>query len=136
GGGEKVTLKLVAQYGDACNVGGDLETLQHKLDVLKGHCETVGRNYDEIVRSTGLSAHPIGPNDDPEKATAHVRGDTSLEEYAKNTIVGTPEEIRERAQPKIDLGFNYFIMSFPRVAYDQETMNRFAQDVIPLFDQA
>nr|MBA3377795.1 LLM class F420-dependent oxidoreductase [Chloroflexia bacterium] len=46
---------LVAQYGDACNLGGDdLDVLQHKLDVLKGHCETVGRDYDEVVRSTGL----------------------------------------------------------------------------------
>ncbi len=134
GGGEKVTLKLVAQYGDACNLGGDdLEMLQHKLDVLKGHCDTVGRNYDDIVRSTGMSAHPIGPNDDPVQATAAARGETSFEEYAKGTIVGTPEEIRERAQPKMDLGFNYFIMSFPRVAYTQETMNRFAEDVIPLF---
>jgi len=134
GGGEKVTLKLVAQYGDACNLGGDdLDVLQHKLDVLKGHCETVGRDYDEIVRSTGLSAHPIGPNDDPVRATAEARGETSFEEYAKGTIVGTPEKIRERAQAKMDLGFNYFIMSFPRVAYSQEAMNRFAQEVIPLF---
>ncbi len=134
GGGEKVTLKLVAQYGDACNLGGDdLEVLQHKLDVLKGHCETVGRNYDDIVRSTGLSAHPIGPNDDPVQATTAARGEKSFEEYAKETIVGTPEEIRERAQPKMDLGFDYFIMSFPRVAYTQETMNRFAEEVIPLF---
>ncbi len=134
GGGEQVTLKLVAQYGDACNLGGDdLAVLRHKLDVLKGHCERVGRNYDDIIRSTGLSAHPIGPNDDPIQATAAARGETSFEEYAKGTIIGTPEEIRERAQPKLDLGFNYFIMSFPRVAYTQETMNRFAEEVIPLF---
>jgi len=85
------------------------------------------------VRSTGLSAHSIGPNDDPVKATAEARGETSFEEYAKGTIVGTPEEIRERAQAKLDLGFNYFIMSFPRVAYTQDAMNRFAQEVIPLF---
>ena len=134
GGGEKVTLKLVAQFGDACNLGGDLPTLGHKLDVLKGHCETVGRDYGEIIRSTGLSAHPIGPNEDPVKATAYARGERSFEEYAKETIVGTPEEIREKAQPKVDLGFDYFIMSFPRVAYNQETMNRFAEEVIPLFD--
>ncbi len=134
GGGEKVTLKLVAQYGDACNLGGDdLDVLQHKLDVLKGHCETAGRDYDDIVRSTGLSAHPIGPNDDPVQATAAARGEKSFEEYAKETIVGTPEEIRERAQPKMDLGFDYFIMSFPRVAYTQDAMSRFAEEVIPLF---
>ena len=133
GGGERVTLKLVAQYGDACNLGGELDTLRHKLDVLKGHCDAVGRDYDEIVRSTGLSAHPIGPNDDPAQATAYARGETPFEEYAKGTIVGTPEQIREQAQPKIDLGFDYFIMSFPRVATNQETMIRFAEEVIPLF---
>jgi F420-dependent oxidoreductase-like protein len=135
GGGEKVTLKLVAQYADACNLGGDdLVLLQHKLDVLKGHCEAIDRDYDEIVRSTGLSVHPIGPTDDPEQATAEARGELSFAEYSKGTIIGTPEEIRERIQPKLALGFNYFIMSFPRIAYTQETMNRFAEEVIPLFD--
>ena len=50
GGGEKKTLRLVAQYGDACNLfpGPDLA---HKLDVLRGHCDAVGRDYDEITKS-------------------------------------------------------------------------------------
>src|SRR5215213_9446783 len=52
GGGEQVTLKLVAQWGDACNVGGDVATLGHKLDVLKRHCENVGRDDREIIKST------------------------------------------------------------------------------------
>ena len=52
GGGEKVTLKLVAQYGDACNVSGDLDTIQHKFDVIKQHCETVGRDYESIHRTS------------------------------------------------------------------------------------
>src|SRR5690242_3753835 len=44
GGGEKVTLKLVAKYGDACNIGGfDPEVYRHKFDVIRRHCETVGR---------------------------------------------------------------------------------------------
>jgi F420-dependent oxidoreductase-like protein len=48
GGGEKVTLKLVAQYADACNVGGgNPEMCRQKLEILRGHCETVGRNYDD-----------------------------------------------------------------------------------------
>src|SRR5436309_8184133 len=42
GGGEKVTLKLVARYGDACNVNGDLETIKRKFAVLKDHCASVG----------------------------------------------------------------------------------------------
>lgn len=53
GGGEQKTLRLVAQYGDACNLFARLgdDTLRHKLDVLRQHCETVGRPYDEIERT-------------------------------------------------------------------------------------
>jgi F420-dependent oxidoreductase-like protein len=55
GGGEKKTLRLVAEYGDACNLFAaptSLDGLQHKLDVLKQHCADVGRNYDEIEKTT------------------------------------------------------------------------------------
>ncbi|MDO9486602.1 MAG: LLM class F420-dependent oxidoreductase [Actinomycetota bacterium] len=51
GGGEKRTLDLVARYADACNVFGDAETVRHKFDVLRAHCERVGRDYDEITRT-------------------------------------------------------------------------------------
>jgi F420-dependent oxidoreductase-like protein len=56
GMGEKKTLRLVAQYADACNLFayGGLEAINHKLEVLKKHCETIGRPYDEIER-TALS---------------------------------------------------------------------------------
>jgi len=53
GGGEQKTLRLVAQYGDACNVGwGNPESIVHKLSVLRGHCEAIGRPYEDIERST------------------------------------------------------------------------------------
>src|SRR5579859_2984101 len=54
GSGEKVTLKLVAQYGDACNVFGDPVTLENKFAILKQHCQNVGRDYDSIHRTTGV----------------------------------------------------------------------------------
>jgi len=64
GGGEQVTLKLVAQYGDACNISGSLETIQHKFDVLKKHCEAVGRDY-----ITEPPAHLLGsPIENPRKS--------------------------------------------------------------------
>jgi F420-dependent oxidoreductase-like protein len=50
GGGEKKTLRLVAQYADACNLFPTPE-VQHKLDVLKQHCDDVGRNYDDIEKT-------------------------------------------------------------------------------------
>jgi len=56
GGGEQKTLRLVAQYGDATNVFGGPEKIHHKWQVLKAHCEAVGRPYDEIERST-LQGH-------------------------------------------------------------------------------
>jgi alkanesulfonate monooxygenase SsuD/methylene tetrahydromethanopterin reductase-like flavin-dependent oxidoreductase (luciferase family) len=52
GGGEQKTLRLVAQYADACNVFGGPEGIHHKYEVLRNHCEAIGRNPDEIERST------------------------------------------------------------------------------------
>jgi F420-dependent oxidoreductase-like protein len=49
GGGERKTLKLVAQYADACNVFGDVATVRHKVDVLHEHCATVDRDPSEIT---------------------------------------------------------------------------------------
>lgn len=62
GSGEKKTLRLVAQYADACNLFAyaGVEELQRKLDVLKGHCDAVGRDYDEIER-TVLTTVNLGP---------------------------------------------------------------------------
>jgi F420-dependent oxidoreductase-like protein len=51
GGGERKTLRLVAQYADACNVFGGPERIAHKYAVLREHCERLGRPYDEIERS-------------------------------------------------------------------------------------
>jgi F420-dependent oxidoreductase-like protein len=52
GGGEQKTLRLVAQYADATNVFGGPESIHHKYEVLRRHCEAVGRPFDEIERST------------------------------------------------------------------------------------
>src|SRR5438876_253711 len=52
GDGEQVTLKLVARYADACNVGDDPATVKRKLAVLKEHCESVGRDYESIHRTS------------------------------------------------------------------------------------
>jgi alkanesulfonate monooxygenase SsuD/methylene tetrahydromethanopterin reductase-like flavin-dependent oxidoreductase (luciferase family) len=58
GGGERTTLRLVARYADACNVFGAPDMLRHKFEVLRAHCEDVGRDYNEIER-TNLSTISI-----------------------------------------------------------------------------
>jgi F420-dependent oxidoreductase-like protein len=70
GGGEQKTLRLVAQYADACNVFGGADMLRHKYEVLRGHCDAVGRDYDAIERSTLQSvrlAHGERDGDTPGK---------------------------------------------------------------------
>jgi F420-dependent oxidoreductase-like protein len=54
GGGVKKTLRLVAQYADACNLYGDVPTVKHKLGVLREHCERLGRNYASIAKTAIL----------------------------------------------------------------------------------
>jgi F420-dependent oxidoreductase-like protein len=60
GGGEKKTLRLVAQYADACNLFPTPE-IPRKLDILREHCQAVGRNYDEIEK-TSLFTFDLGDN--------------------------------------------------------------------------
>jgi F420-dependent oxidoreductase-like protein len=62
GGGEKKTLRMVAQYAQACNLFGGPD-LEHKLEVLRGHCEALGRDYDEIEKTV---MYPIDPGENGE----------------------------------------------------------------------
>jgi F420-dependent oxidoreductase-like protein len=62
GGGERKTLRLVAQYAQACNLFPSPE-VEHKLEVLRGHCADVGRDYDDIAKTVLLRLDP-GPGGD------------------------------------------------------------------------
>src|SRR5437660_5649344 len=92
GGGEKVTLKLVAQYGDACNVNGDLETIKHKFAVLKEHCATVGRDYESIHRTVACLC-VIGETD--EQARAKIPAALLDRPVARGALFGSPDTIRK-----------------------------------------
>jgi alkanesulfonate monooxygenase SsuD/methylene tetrahydromethanopterin reductase-like flavin-dependent oxidoreductase (luciferase family) len=131
GGGEKVTLRLVAKYGAAANIGGSPDVIRHKLDVLKGHCDAVGRDYDEIIRSSSALVHLLKPGEDPDSATISFRGDRSLEEYGRSYVVGTSEQIVENLRTKLDAGINYFIIYLQGVAYDPSLVEQLATEVVP-----
>jgi len=72
GGGERKTLRLVAEYADACNLSGDAATVRHKLDVLHRHCADVGRD-PAAIRVTQLSAVFVG-GDQPSHLPQVVSG--------------------------------------------------------------
>jgi len=125
GGGEKVTLKLVAQYGDAANVGGgDPAVITDKLAILRGHCDTVGRDYDQIIKSTNLNVLPLDAGDDPVKASEKARGGIGFDEFAANTVIGTDDQIAARVDAALQAGADYIIFYVPGVAHDLDLVAR------------
>jgi F420-dependent oxidoreductase-like protein len=128
GGGEKVTLKLVAQYGDAANMGaGNPDTVRAKAAILKAHCDEVGRAYDTVVKSTSLNIFPIDAGDDPQRATAKARGATDWDYFSKMVVIATDDEIAQRVADVIEAGADYVIMYVPGVAYDLDLVARAEQ---------
>jgi F420-dependent oxidoreductase-like protein len=136
GGGEQVTLKLVAQYGDASNLGGgDLAVIRHKLEVLERHCDALGRNYDEIIKSTQIYLLLLGSESDRQRATTATREALNLtaEEFSQRFWVGTSEEVAERLRLVVEVGIDYVILYMPRLAYDRGPLQQFAREIIPQF---
>jgi len=106
GSGEKKTLRLVAQYAQACNLFHSPE-IEHKLDVLRGHCDAVGRDYDEIEKTVMLPLDPgqNGENIDALLGQLRVLADLGISE-AHGIVPGvsriTPLELLgERVIPVI-----------------------------------
>jgi alkanesulfonate monooxygenase SsuD/methylene tetrahydromethanopterin reductase-like flavin-dependent oxidoreductase (luciferase family) len=136
GGGEQVTLKLVARYADANNVGGGIANVRRKEAILLQHCETVGRDPTEIERTTGIGAVFIRDTRDEavraQKAAFERNGRADL---WTDQPVGTPEDVAQRLLPFLDLGYRHLIAGFPS-PYDEESMTRFATEVRPILERA
>ncbi len=101
GSGEQLTLRVVAKHADVWNfVAGPIDVFQHKLEVLKGHCAAVGRDFDDIVLSTQVRVD----SDDLDSA-------------------------RERTQTFIDAGVTHFVytLSYP---YPEDIVARLADEVV------
>ena len=126
GGGEKVTLKLVAQYADACNVSGDLATIQHKFDVIKHHCETVGRDYESIHR-TSTTFCSIAETD--EQAIAQIPDEMRrmFGDRVRGGLFGSPDTIRKRLAAFEAAGVQELIIGFAKRT-DPEQLRFFARE--------
>lgn len=132
GGGERVTLKLVARYADANNVGGGIDNVRRKEAILLEHCEAVGRDPAEIERTAGLGTVIIRDSRaDAEKAHAAMFERNGHADRWADQPVGTPEDIAERLAPFLELGYHHLIAGFPS-PHDEETMTRLATEVVPL----
>ncbi|WP_376795538.1 LLM class F420-dependent oxidoreductase [Thermogemmatispora sp.] len=131
GSGEKVTLRLVALYGDACNLGGDVETIRHKLAVLRQHCETVGRDYESIWRTVIIDECAIAESEAEAVAKLRPEQRADLERLRRTQLVGTPETIRARVAEYEALGIHELIIRFVDAATHLESLHLFAKTCLP-----
>ena len=135
GGGEQVTLRLVARYGDANNVGGGIENVRRKESILLQHCETVGRDPAEIERTVGIGTVII--RDSRAEVERHQRLTFERNGHARpwtDQPVGTPEDVAEALAPFVELGYRHLIAGFPS-PHDEESMVRLATEVRPLLER-
>jgi F420-dependent oxidoreductase-like protein len=106
GSGEKKTLRLVARYADACNLFGDEpEVVGHKLDVLKGHCETEGRDYDSIEKTIIFRGNPLDDVDAFLSRMGTMAGLGIAKVWVSNRVPDPPAwaaEVCERTVSRLD----------------------------------
>jgi alkanesulfonate monooxygenase SsuD/methylene tetrahydromethanopterin reductase-like flavin-dependent oxidoreductase (luciferase family) len=138
GGGENVTLRLVARYADACNIGfaAGYDGFLGKEAALRRHCEEVGRDEREIERT--LNTGPIIIRDSTEEAAAvlekiyaHNGGaKTWAGRAASEQPTGSPEHVVEVLGPYVEAGYRHVVVGFAS-PYDEETMERLINEVQP-----
>jgi F420-dependent oxidoreductase-like protein len=147
GGGEKVTLRLVAKYADACNIGGiNPDWYRRKFDIVRQHCEDVGRDYSSIIKSAEVFTHLVLPGQTPEQATAKQRRDSSkllghdvsLKEFRQGGnirgypqgFIGTTRGAVDTFSTLIEAGVEYFILYLGNIVH-LDTLHAFAEEVLP-----
>jgi alkanesulfonate monooxygenase SsuD/methylene tetrahydromethanopterin reductase-like flavin-dependent oxidoreductase (luciferase family) len=139
GSGEKKTLRTVAKYADLWNAMGSAEFLAHKVEVLRGHCEAVGRDpgtieftagCKPIIRDTEAEARRVW-----EAQMAHNRTPMSDVLDDDTFWVGTPEMIAAKMLELKPLGFHRFLAELA-APFDDETLVRWIGEVRPMVDAA
>ena len=112
GSGEKRTLKLVAQYADACNFTGGLAVVPHKIEVLHGHCEAVGRDPSEIKVTRLGTLMLVESEAEADERRQMVAGFAGAD-YAATVVVGTPDSILEQCAAYAEIGVDELIFNMP-----------------------
>jgi alkanesulfonate monooxygenase SsuD/methylene tetrahydromethanopterin reductase-like flavin-dependent oxidoreductase (luciferase family) len=137
GSGERKTLRIVAQHADIWNAFGLPEELAHKDEVLRRHCQDVGRNPDEIERSVGCKVTIRSTEAEAERVRRALleHNRTQLASVADDHTfwTGTPEQVAETMIAYRRIGFSTFIVELPS-PYDLETMESLVTTVKPMIE--
>ncbi|MCE1179862.1 MAG: LLM class F420-dependent oxidoreductase [Micrococcales bacterium] len=143
GGGEKVTLRIAAEYADYTNFDGTPEGFAAKSEILRGHCQDIGRDFDEIVRSGNYNV-VVGRDEAEVEARlegirarmleggiSQAKADEQVASLRTQPLVGTPEQIVETLRSLERLGMTYAITYFAEAAYDTTGLAIFEEQVMP-----
>jgi alkanesulfonate monooxygenase SsuD/methylene tetrahydromethanopterin reductase-like flavin-dependent oxidoreductase (luciferase family) len=135
GSGEKKTLRTVARYADMWNAMGPIDVMKHKIEVLQGHCDAVGRDIADIEFTLGVK---VTIRDTEAEAVrvwkaAMEHNKTPLSDVEDDTTFwkGTPQQLADRLRPYTEIGFRTVISEQP-APYDTETFERLIGEVVPL----
>lgn len=141
GGGERRTLRLVAQYADLCNILGDAATAAHKLEVLRGHCDAVGRDPAEIVKTAHAGIVVIDETDagvtrrleSMAASPPPILQGLGVDQLRERVVSGTPDQVTERLRGFLAPGFDGLTISVWG-AYDLEPVELAARASAAAFD--
>lgn len=125
GGGEQLTLRVVARHADIWHAFGDKETLTRKIGLIDEYARGYKRDPAEIVKSTNAAIWVGKPSDDLLQRLSGGRRPATL-------ISGDPGAIEKQLQEYVDLGIGYFILSSPG-GVDLENWRRVSEQVLPRF---
>ena len=121
-----MTLRLVAQYAQYCNVSGDPATVERLFAALRGHCERHGRPYEEVTRSIYTTV--LVGKDAAEVAAKRERLADFIPQ--NGALIGTPDELIAMFAEYARVGCQYVIFRMPDWI-DVEAVQLFAERVIP-----
>jgi F420-dependent oxidoreductase-like protein len=132
GGGEQLTLRVVARHADCSNFGGKPHEWEHKRDVLREHCKAVGRDADEIRMTISGELFMRESEDEVTSGGTRSMWNEPFDSWCEGNLVGTPEQVAEKVQRYVDLGCRGFVpwcSDYP----DTESLRLFAEKVVPEF---
>lgn len=130
GRGEQVTLKLVAQYADACNIGHlDNEGLERKFSIIKKHCDDIGRDYNSIRRTVLFNCAIAETDEEAFAKSASFHRNIPSGRIREQALVGTPDTIRRRLAEIEQAGVQEIIIYMPDSA-QLESVRMFAWECI------
>lgn len=133
GSGEKKTLRLVARYGDACNLFGDPERVRHKVEILHRHCVEIDRDPSTVEITHLTNALAADDRTSLRDRVERMRDrNTPAEQYMKQFHAGTPDDLEALFTRYAEAGASHSIVSMPDVALEG-SIEAFA-DVISRFD--